>query len=146
MVLPILLEQLTGRNPELAYAGDLEPAEAWALVQEQAGVRLLDIRSQAEWDLVGRIPDAIEVEYKTYPGWQVNMNFIAEVRTKAEGAEALLVLCRSGVRSREAAEILSQAGFKHVFNVLEGFEGDRDARGRRVLRGWKARSLPWYQS
>lgn len=51
-----------------------------------------------------------------------------------------------GVRSREAAEILAGSGFKRVFNVLEGFEGEKDASGQRQQGGWKARGLPWFHS
>lgn len=139
-------EVLSKLAEQPAYSGDLAPEEAWALVRENPGVRLLDIRSQAEWELVGRIPGAIEIEYRTYPGWQLNRDFIDLARQKTRGAEALLLLCRSGVRSREAAEILAGSGFKRVFNVLEGFEGEKDASGQRQQGGWKARGLPWFHS
>ncbi|MDD3484441.1 rhodanese-like domain-containing protein [Azovibrio restrictus] len=145
-VLSKLAEPFVRRDEGLVYDGDLVPEEAWALVRENPGVRLLDIRSQAEWELVGRIPGAIEVEYRTYPGWRLNQDFIALVRQKTRGAEALLLLCRSGARSREAAEVLAESGFKRVFNVLEGFEGDKDGRGQRLQGGWKARGLPWVHS
>ena len=53
-----------------------------------------------------------------------------------------MFLCRSGVRSIAAAEAATAAGFTS-YNVLEGFEGEPDAYGDRVLNGWKNRHLPW---
>jgi len=73
----------------------------------------------------------------------------------AEGLEAqgiplestILLLCRSGVRSRNAAIDLSARGYRCCYNVAGGFEGNHDDRGRRGTRdGWKAAGLPWRQS
>ena len=56
-------------------------------------------------------------------------------------------LCRSGGRSHETAAAAAQAGYRDAYNVLEGFEGDRDAGGHRnTTGGWRARGLPWSQS
>ena len=39
-----------------------------------------------------------------------------------------------------------QAGYNEVYNVLEGFEGDRDASEQRnKLNGWRVNGLPWKQ-
>ncbi|MFO7579762.1 MAG: rhodanese-like domain-containing protein, partial [Nitrosomonas halophila] len=59
----------------------------------------------------------------------------------------LMFICRSGNRSDHAATIMSQNGFPDCYNILEGFEGDKDESGHRGRKnGWKAAGLPWVQS
>ena len=59
----------------------------------------------------------------------------------------VLFICRSGGRSNMAATALAAAGFTRCYNILEGFEGDKDAHGQRNRTGgWRAAGLPWYQS
>ena len=55
--------------------------------------------------------------------------------------ELILLLCRSGVRLREAAEFPVEQGFRNSFKVLEGFAGDKNSASQSVIAGWKARSL-----
>jgi rhodanese-related sulfurtransferase len=55
-------------------------------------------------------------------------------------------LCRSGHRSDSAARAATAAGYTRAFNVLEGFEGNKDAEGHRgSLGGWRKAGLPWVQ-
>jgi len=57
----------------------------------------------------------------------------------------VLFICRSGARSHNAAMLANQAGYE-AYNVLEGFEGDRDPQGHRnTVGGWRAAGLPWVQ-
>jgi rhodanese-related sulfurtransferase len=66
--------------------------------------------------------------------------------TGADKSYPVLLLCRSGARSRAAAMALTAAGFEKAFNVAGGFEGDADGQGHRGNRnGWKASGLPWRQ-
>jgi rhodanese-related sulfurtransferase len=59
----------------------------------------------------------------------------------------VLFLCRSGGRSHHAATLAAQLGFALAFNIVEGFEGDKDAHGHRgTVGGWKVAGLPWVQS
>ncbi|MDA0191310.1 MAG: rhodanese-like domain-containing protein, partial [Proteobacteria bacterium] len=54
-------------------------------------------------------------------------------------------LCRSGVRSHRAAALAMEAGYTECYNVLEGFEGDKDAHGQRgKVGGWRLAGLPWH--
>ena len=56
------------------------------------------------------------------------------------------MLCRSGVRSIAAARRATELGIE-AYNILEGFEGDKDAAGHRnVTGGWRKAGLPWAQS
>lgn len=127
---------------QLSYGGAVTPDEAWALLQAGAA-RLLDVRSGAELNLVGRVPGAEEIELKRYPDWQPNADFLAEVGRRFSPHERILLLCRSAQRSHEAAQLLADAGYAAALNILEGFEGDKNAAAQRVVNGWKVRGLPW---
>lgn len=134
-----------GVAERLAYAGALTPEEAWLLLKLRSDACLVDVRSEAERELVGAIPGAREVEFMRYPDWEENPDFVAQVRWEVATQALVLLICRSGQRSHRAAELLRQAGYRQVYNVLEGFEGAKDAQGRRTLNGWRQRGLPWQQ-
>ena len=144
-----ILEKAHERAEEmdLPYKGALFPAEAFALLQATPNAKLIDVRCKAELDWVGRIPGAIEVELRTYPSMQPNPNFIDQVAEKVQQDDVIMFLCRSGGRSDYAATIATQSDFPNCYNILEGFEGDKDASGHRGTKGgWKAAGLPWVQS
>lgn len=129
----------------LPYAGALTPQEAYEIWRLAPGARLVDVRTRAEWDWVGRIPDAVEIEWMGYPGNQTNPNFLAQLKQQVDPEALVLFLCRSGVRSHNAALLASAAGYPECYNVLEGFEGDKDASGQRgKLGGWRRAGLPWH--
>ena len=135
-----------GRQMGLPYGGALTPAEAHEVWRNAPGAKLVDVRTRAEWDYVGRIPGAVEIEIVTYPGGRPNPGFMAELESKVDKAAPVLFICRSGGRSHNAAMLAAQAGYT-AYNVLEGFEGDRDAGGHRnTVGGWRAAGLPWSQS
>ncbi len=128
------------------YSGDVTPAEAYALLQHAPGAKLVDVRTRAEWDWVGRVPGAIEIEWNQYPGSVRNPNFLAELKRQVDPECLVLFLCRSGVRSVGAASTAAEAGFTNACNILEGFEGDKDAHGHRGnIGGWRKAGLPWIQ-
>ncbi len=139
----ILRAENRARERGIAYRGLLEPEEAWRLVQEHPSARLVDVRTSEEHTLIGRVPKALEIPWKLYPAWNLNPRFLGEVKKRLATTDLVLLLCRSGVRSREAAELLAREGFRNCFNILEGFEGDKNADGQRVIAGWKVRGLPW---
>ena len=128
------------------YQGELLPQEAWLLWQQAPGARLVDVRTRAEWDWVGRVPDAVEIEWNQYPGGTRNPYFVAELTRQVDREALVMFLCRSGVRSIGAASAAIEAGYTNCYNILEGFEGDKDAHGRRGhIGGWRKAGLPWYQ-
>ncbi|MFP6780093.1 MAG: rhodanese-like domain-containing protein [Gammaproteobacteria bacterium] len=131
---------------------EINPLEAQALLTEQPGARLIDVRSKMEFDYVGHPIVAIHVPWKEFPSWDENPNFCDDVRKalEASGIDGLdtpvLMLCRSGVRSKNAGNTLIKEGFGQVYNVLEGFEGDKDDSNHRgTLGGWRFRGLAWEQ-
>lgn len=131
----------------LSYEGALTPVEAYEIMQRAPGARLVDVRSRAELDFVGRVPGAVEIEWKSYPAMKLNPQFVTELAHQVEKEALVMFICRSGGRSHEAAIAAQQAGYIDCYNVLEGFEGDRDGAGHRnTLGGWRAAGLPWTQS
>ena len=130
----------------LSYAGALTPREAFRLHEAAAGI-IVDVRTLAEWEFVGRVPDTILVEWRRFHEQGPNPDFLHELAARCTRDEPVLFLCRSAVRSHHAAEAAARAGFGRAYNVLEGFEGDLDTRRQRgALGGWRAAGLPWEQS
>ena len=135
------------RQLGLPYAGALTPAEAFELWRSAPGAKLVDVRTRAEWDYVGRIPGAVQIELLSYPGNRPNAEFMGELEDHTDKTAPVMFICRSGGRSHNAALLARQAGYTAAFNVLEGFEGDRDAQGHRnTTGGWRVAGLPWTQS
>lgn len=140
-----------------SYAGDISPTEAWSRLAQDPAARLIDVRTQAEWNFVG-VPDltalsrpALFCEWQYFPGGQ-NPDFVAQAAAAAaqsghaKGAP-LFFLCRSGGRSRSAAIAMTANGYGPCFNIADGFEGSLDAeRHRGMAGGWKAEGLPWIQT
>ena len=131
----------------LSYEGALTPNEAQEVLSETPGAKLVDVRTRAELDWVGRVPDAVEVELQSWPGGRPNPDFMKQLEQKVDKDAPVLFLCRSGGRSHNAAMMATQAGYAECYNVLEGFEGDKDAAGHRGKKGgWRFAGLPWTQS
>jgi rhodanese-related sulfurtransferase len=130
---------------KLPYVGALLPQEAHALMQ--AGAKLVDVRTKAELEWVGRVPGALTVEWNSWPGGNPNPDFIAQLEALAGRKLPVMFLCRSGGRSHNAAIAASHAGYEEAYNVLQGFEGDKGPEGHRnTLGGWRLAGLPWIQT
>lgn len=127
------------------YAGGVAPETAWALFS--AGDALLvDVRTAEERKFVGHVPETLHVPWATGTSLTRNPRFARELEAKTGKDALILLLCRSGNRSAQAAEAATKAGFTQVFNVLEGFEGDLDEQQRRGSHnGWRFHGLPWAQ-
>jgi rhodanese-related sulfurtransferase len=130
----------------LPYEGALYPVEAFEILRSAPGVKLVDVRSRAEFDWVGRVPDSVHIEWATYPGMRPNPNFLAQLEQQVDKEALVIFLCRSGTRSHHAAVAATQAGYRDCYNMLEGFEGDADGnKHRNTTAGWRAAGLPWEQ-
>ena len=140
------LARQRAQEMNLPYAGALTPAEAEAVWRLAPGAKLVDVRTRAEWDWVGCVPGAVEIEWLRYPGNALNPHFLAHLKREVDPQALVMFLCRSGVRSDSAARAAAAAGYPECYNVLEGFEGDRDANGQRNrIGGWRHAGLPWRQ-
>jgi rhodanese-related sulfurtransferase len=136
------------RGADQPYAGAVTPQEAFDLLQSGPDVKLVDVRTNAERDWVGRVAigqaQHLAVQWATYPGGAPNPDFGAQLEQVAGKDDVLLFLCRSGVRSRHSARVATELGYANAFDILEGFEGDRDGDGhRKTIGGWCTAGLPW---
>jgi rhodanese-related sulfurtransferase len=143
-----ILGTARSRGEGQPYAGAVTPQEAFALVQADPRVKLVDVRTNAERDWIGRpaIPEPQHgaVQWTLYPGGAPNPDFATQLQQVADKEDVVLFLCRSGVRSRHAARVATELGFQDAYDILEGFEGDRDAEGhRKTVGGWCKAGLPW---
>ncbi len=106
-----------GADQELPYAGALSPTDAWRLAQSSVAT-IIDVRSRFEHEFVGRVPDSELIEWRTYENGdngritsRPNPDFIEELSRHHKPEEVLLLLCRSAVRSHNAAIAATEAGF-----------------------------------
>ncbi len=126
------------------YAGAVTPAEAWQLTG-QPGVHFVDVRSPEEHRYVGHVPGSQLIVWRGTTDEQV-AQFMAELRAQIPPQDAVLLLCRSSVRSVRAATAAAREGYGRMYNILEGFEGkldDQQQRGK--IDGWRKAGLPWKQ-
>lgn len=134
-----------GQAEGLAYAGKVPPDEAWKLFIG-GHAHLVDVRAAEERKFVGHVPNTLHVAWQVGPALIKNPRFLRELESKLPKDAVILLLCRSGKRSAAAAAAATAAGFKNVFNVREGFEGDLDEKQQRgASGGWRQRGLPWVQ-
>ena len=131
-------------RPAQGYAGDVPATLAWQWVQQSQAV-LVDVRTDAEREWVGRVPGAAAVAWKQWPGMAANADFDAQLRAAVPEGMKVVLLCRSGVRSVAAAQRAAALGLE-AYKILEGFEGDADENGQRGrIGGWRLAGLPWRQ-
>ncbi len=132
---------------------NVSPTQVWEALQSDANAVLVDVRTNAEWSLVG-LPDlagigkeTVLIQWQLYPSMQVNPHFARQMQEAGlTEHQRIYFICRSGVRSLAAAQAAQAAGFPVVFNVADGFEGPIDAEGHRGTHaGWKVDNLPWTQ-
>ena len=131
--------------PGGVYAGSVTPQEAWRL-HTLGAAKIVDVRTEEEREYVGRVPDTVHVPWRLRGAQEANPRFLEQLRAVAAQDEAVLLLCRSAHRSHLAADVAAAAGFRAVFNILEGFEGAIDEHFHRGgLGGWRKHGLPWVQ-
>lgn len=129
----------------LPYAGSVNPPQAWQLFNSGEAT-LVDVRSNEERHFVGHVPGSAHVAWATGTSLTRNPRFVRELEAKVSKDSVIVLLCRSGKRSALAAEAATKAGFSHVFNILEGFEGEiNEDKHRGLTGGWKFHALPWEQ-
>ena len=140
---------------DIADIPEVTPPQAMEILISDNSAVLIDVRSKVEFDYVGHPPNAISIPWKEAPEWTVNPDFVENVKKQLDDANKdvpaenlnILMLCRSGGRSMDAAILLSKCGFSNVLNISEGFEGTIDEdRHRGNINGWRFHNLPWEQT
>jgi rhodanese-related sulfurtransferase len=144
-------------NTDAHHVEDVPALEAWKRLKGDPKAVLVDVRTRAEWafvgvpDLSGLGRDVLFVEWQTYPDSRVAPDFQQKLEEAlaAKGVkqeDEIFFICRSGGRSRMAAQKMAAAGYRRCRNVAEGFEGPADAnRHRGHVAGWKFEGLDWVQ-
>jgi len=136
------------------YAGDVLPGEAWKTLSQDTDAMLVDVRTNAEWAFSG-VPhlqavakEPVLVSWRLYPDFVANPQFASQVASRIPQKDApIFFLCKTGGRSREAAEAMTAQGYTQCYNIRFGFEGDANEQGQRGrVNGWKAEQLPWVQA
>lgn len=123
------------------YAGDISARQAWETLENEKGATLIDVRTIEEWQTVGQ-PDldnlgkkTIFLSWRKNPGYELNEEFVSNIESRLPSKdEKVLLLCKGGGRSREAAIALTAAGYSQAYNIENGFEAEG---------GWKFSQLPW---
>lgn len=118
----------------------VSPEEAQRLLER--GYTYVDVRSESEF-AAGHAPGAVNIPLQRAVGDRLvdNPDFMEVVSRRFRTTDPLVLGCRSGGRSHVAALRLEQSGFERMVELRHGFEGARDAFGRR-LPGWVGHGLP----
>jgi rhodanese-related sulfurtransferase len=137
----------SAEHPMPKVAKTITSIEAYHMLVTQPDTYLIDVRTRAEYQLVGHacykkngmMEMAYNIPIKFWTGKvgkknkyskALNKNFLKDVMKKFKKTDTLIIMCRSGDRSVTAANILTDAGFKKVYNVIYGFEGKPLQYGR----------------
>lgn len=136
------------------YAGDVNIAQAWEALSTRDDTILIDVRTPAEWQFAG-VPslrvfgkEVFFIPWLNYPTFEFNNKFFPAFEAmEVPQDKTILVLCKVGGRSRDAAEALADRGYFNAHSIEWGFEGQHDESGQRgKINGWKAAGLPWEQA
>ena len=136
--------QARASDKQLPLQGLLTPREAWAL-HEIGGIELIDTRTLAERDLIGYVPGSVHIEWYDYPAKARNAHFLDQLRARVEPDRpwrscAAAACARSTPRCSRRRTATSAA-----YNIVEGFEGDKNPQAQRRVNGWQMAGLPWRQ-
>ena len=129
--------------------------QAFDLIKKEPATAFIDVRSDMEFLFIGHPVGAVNIPWIDEPDFVINPDFEREVRrlilggvieTSEHRSVHVILICRSGNRSAEAGELLIEHGFRHVYNIEQGFEGGLDDHHHRsTLGGWRYEGLPWEQ-
>ena len=124
---------------------NLNPQQAWDLLQQNSNAVLIDVRTKDEYTDIGHPIGAVHIALQENFGAPLNPSFVAEVNRAAPDYNTpILLVCRSGQRSLVAAQLLEQSGYVNLINIVNGFEGDPDRKQQRSnINGWRFQGLPW---
>ncbi len=125
----------------------LTPKQAFEFLKSNPEAVLIDVRSEIEHMFVGHPERAMLIPWVDGPDWEINPNFVSQVKKAASADRPVVLICRSGRRSVDAGLVLEKAGLTEVYNVMHGFEGDLDDHHHRnSINGWRFDGLPWVQT
>jgi rhodanese-related sulfurtransferase len=123
---------------------EVTPQQANDVIQKEAGSVYIDVRTEREF-AAGHPQGAVNIPV-AFPdparGMMMNADFVKVVEDNFPKDKKIIVGCQAGPRSNAAANLLQQAGYQDVSNMVGGFGGMRDASGNVVAPGWSSLGLP----
>ena len=139
------------------YVTSMEAYEMWKDKPEK--VKILDVRTLDEYIYIGHAAMAWNVvaffqtsdwdAEKHHFSMKPNPDFLSQIKEVFNAEDIILVTCRSGSRSAMATNQMATAGYKNVYNITDGFEGElvKDEGSafyeKRMVNGWKNSGAPW---
>ncbi|HEY9231535.1 MAG TPA: rhodanese-like domain-containing protein [Blastocatellia bacterium] len=123
---------------------EINPQEAYELMQHDTEIIYLDVRSVPEFE-AGHPPGAVNIPLLHFTpgvGMSPNQDFVTVVEANLPKDARFIVGCKAGGRSANACQIMSQIGYQDVTNMRGGFGGAADRFGQVVEPGWAMLNLP----
>jgi rhodanese-related sulfurtransferase len=138
---------------------DVYPSYAYEMALNNANTYIVDVRTDAEWRWVGHpgvnlmgegagLDDKVfNISFKIFKknNFIRNPSFVSDIKEifQDKANVTLITMCKAGSRSKDAAAALETAGYNSVYNMVTGFEGEKDAYGYQTVNGWKVDGLPY---
>lgn len=97
---------------------NIDNAELARLVA--SGVPVIDIRTEGEWQESGVIAGSRLLTFFDVSGRSNPPQWLEKLKPIANSEQAVILVCRSGNRTRTAAQFLAEQGYKTVYNVSKG--------------------------
>jgi rhodanese-related sulfurtransferase len=86
-----------------------------------SGVPVIDIRTRPEWEETGIVPGSHLLTFFDERGKADPAAWLERAKAIAKPGDPLIVICRSGNRTKPVSQFLSQqAGYAKVYNVRNG--------------------------
>jgi rhodanese-related sulfurtransferase len=118
LVFALALVKIDFVHAQTSPVKNISAAEFEELMKNKGAVRVLDVRTPEEV-ADGHLVGAVNVDYK-------NDNFKTEI-AKLDKRKTYLLYCKAGVRSEQAAILMKEVGFTHVYALEGGFDGWQEA-------------------
>jgi rhodanese-related sulfurtransferase len=123
----------------------IDPRQTFEALKQDPNAVYIDVRTPAEF-ATGHVPGAINIAVMSPDPMSRRMtpnpDFLTAVASACSKDRKIICGCQMGGRSQHAADLLVQAGFTDVSNMVGGFGGAKDPMGRLVAPGWLQSDLP----
>jgi rhodanese-related sulfurtransferase len=123
---------------------EVTPQQAHDILTNDSSAVYIDVRTEGEF-ADGHPEGAVNIPV-AFPapsrGMMINSDFVRVVEANFPREKKIILGCQAGPRSASAANMLRQAGYQDVSNLLGGFGGMRDPTGKVSAPGWASSGLP----
>jgi len=109
----------------MIYKADINSKTAYDM--QKSGTLIIDVRTKREFQTL-RAKNSINIPvfYEKNGKREFNRNFPKEIYTILQGDinKNVILICRSGSRTKLASNLLAYQGFTSVYNIKNGFQYD----------------------